>query len=151
MFQASLLDLLTNDSTLTSFLSTYTPKGNVVGGEVESIPSIFFNSAPEKIDFTYLTFKISDVGNDEGMCIDVFALTLDVFDYGKSSLNVTRIMQRLIDLLDHQHITNDTYLDTIRLFKEGSDFVESGDPLAQHFNMRFSARAGRSGWMKNNF
>ena len=139
MFEAAVLDVATADSELTSFLSTY-------ASEEGTAPSIFFNSAPPKTEFDYLVFTITDTGNEADSVIDLFVVTFDYFGYSKSSSNAVDAMKRIVELFDRTHLS-DSYYDTIRFFKTGIDYVESGDPLAQHYNTRFKTRAGRSGWM----
>jgi hypothetical protein len=137
MFASSVLTVLEADMELVSYLSTHRTR-----------PAIFVDSAPEGADFNYLVFTIADTGNEEDSCLDAFVITFDFFGYEKSGTTARRAMKRIIQLLDRTHLTHADY-DNIRLFKGGVDFVESGDPKAQHYVIRFSARAGRSEWMNN--
>lgn len=139
MFEAALLAQINTDSELISYLATYTD-------ETGEAPAIFFNSAPEKADFNYLVFTITDIGNEADSMIDLFVITFDFFGYSKSSSEAVDSMKRLVELLDRAQFSDD-YYDNIRMFKTGFDYVESDDPKAQHYNTRFKARAGRSGYM----
>ena len=134
MFESSLLAVLAADSTLTDYLSTY-----------GSRPAIFSNSAPAQVDFDYMVFTISDTGNGDSV-VNEFRVSIDFFGYGKSGANIRSAIRRTIELLDRTHLTHD-YYDSIRLFKGGIEFIETEDPKAQHYNLEFTARAGRSGWM----
>lgn len=140
MFDAILITTLRNDAELASYVSTHTLKNG------STIPAMFGNSAPEGVNFPYITTRISDVGNDDDSVVDAFAVTINIFGYGKSGINERNASKRIIALLDREHLSDD-YYDNIRFLKSGNDYVETKDPKAQHYNVRFSARAGRSGWM----
>lgn len=136
MFESALLNVLKNDSELVSYVSTY--KGKV---------SMFSNRGPENVDFPYITCSIHEAGGSDAT-VTTFNIFINYFDYSNSGKQARQASKRIQELLDRQHIS-DEYYDTIRCFMEGTDFVEGNeDPRAQQYNTKFSARAGRSGWMK---
>jgi hypothetical protein len=61
-------------------------------------------------------------------------------------------IKRIIELLDREHLQHADFK-TIRLFKSWSSPAprqgEDRDPRAQHYIVRFTARAGRKGWIDN--
>ena len=135
MFEASVLSVITVDATLISYLSTH-----------KEAPSMFFNSAPEGVDFNYLVFDILDEGNEDDPAIDLFVLTFSLFGYSKSGADIQDAAKRIVELLDHTHLSS-SYYDTIRIYKREIRFIPKDDPKAQHYRVSFDARAGRSGWM----
>ena len=139
MFESSILNVLKNDNEFLSYVSTYKEE-----------PSIFSNSAPENVDFPYVVFSINNT-SDEDSVVDAFNVLFNYFDFSYSGKKARLATKRIVELLDRQHL-NDDYYDTIRFFHNSINFVERGkeeDPRAQHYNLRFTARAGRSGWMIN--
>ena len=133
MFEDALLAKLNTDATLIALLSTYNTK-----------PSIFSGSAPENVAFNYVVFYITCDGDD--YAVDSFNVAINVFGYSESSKTVRDAVNRIIILLDGARLTN-TPLDNVRLRRLGYTYVENQDTRAQQYNIRFSARAGRKGWM----
>ena len=137
MFETSLTTLLKSDSTLIADLSTY-----------EDSPSIFPNKAPRKVEFNYVVFSIHGTGTEDSV-IESFNIMVNFFGYDLSGVVARRATRRIIELLDRTHLDH-SYYDNIRIFAAGGiDYVETNDLRAQHYNIRFTARAGRSGWMSN--
>lgn len=136
MFGLSLKNVLKVDALLIADLSTF-----------ESAPAIFENRAPAKVEFNYLVFTINNTGGNYA-AVDNFDVTIDFFGYELSGVTARRAVKRIVDLLDRSHLSHDDY-SLIRLFKEDVYFVETPDIKSQHYNVRFSARAVRSGWMGN--
>jgi hypothetical protein len=140
MFDSSLLTYLRSDSELASYLST-----SVISGL--TVPSVFSNKAPEGTQFNYVVFSIHSSGGDYA-AMETFTILIDIFGYSLSGVEVRDAVKRITKLLDRQHLSHEDYA-TIRIFLEGKDFIETGDIKSQHYNVRFTARAGRSGWMSD--
>lgn len=141
MFDSSLLAILQGDSTLTNLLSTYT----TTTGEKAAI---FSNSASEVAEFPYLVFDISSTSSEDSV-VETFNVMINIFDYNTSGIDGKLAARRVIELLDLQQLTH-AYYDTIRFRIAGQDSFEStDDPKAKHQNIRFTVRAGRSGWAIN--
>lgn len=141
MFASSLYNVLVNDTILTNYVSTFDKT------QTGSVPSIFKNSAPENIEFPYIVFRIYGTGGEDSS-VDTFNVMIDIFDYGESGKDAILIERRIVELLDRMHLDH-SYYDTIRFFRRGADFVEANkNPRAIQYNIRFRARAGRSGWMQ---
>lgn len=138
MWESALYTKLINDSDLIQYVS-----------KLNSVPSIFSNSAPENIEFPYIVFVIENTSGPDS-AVDVFSVTINHFDWNQSAKRSRLAIQRIIELLDRSHITHD-YYQTIRIFKSGSGSAgrenEDRDPRAQHQIVRFTARAGRKGWI----
>lgn len=135
MFDSSLYSILVKDTELVNLLSEY--RGQ---------PSIFSNHAGENVDFPYIVFRIYGTGGQDH-AVDSFQVNIGIFEYGESAKNARLIARKVEEILDLEHLDHE-YYDTIRLFRRGTDFVEGNeDPRAQQYNISFTARAGRSGWM----
>lgn len=138
MFESSLVEKLRDDAELVSYVSTYELSS-------KTIPSIFAGKAPKKVDFNYITCRISRT--DSGYAaLATFNIFIDFFGYELSSSTAKKAAIRLEDLLDSSHLTHPEF-NLIRLKLEAGDFMEISDVKAQHYNLRFTARAARSGWM----
>lgn len=138
MFESSVLETLAADTELISYVSTY-----------QGAPSIFCESVPEGVDFNYIVFTIEEDDNTGYHVMDSFDLKIDVFGYDKSGLTVRRAIRRIIEILDRQHLTHE-YFDRIRIFKDSPMiYINNEDPKAKQYQLRFKARAGRSGWINN--
>lgn len=139
MWESALYEKLINDSYLTSrFVSTY-----------NSDPSIFSSSAPENVDFPYIVFSISETAGGDSV-VDEFDVTIHCYDFDRSAHNSRLAARRIVELLDREHLSHE-YYKTIRIFKElvmqAARQSEDTDPRAQHYVIKFSARAGRKGWI----
>lgn len=137
MFETSLINLLRGDSTLTDDLSTY-----------DGSPSVFPNKAPKKVDFNYIVFSVHGAGTEDSV-IENFNIFVNFFAYDLSGVVARNATRRVVELLDRTHLDHN-YYDNIRIFSTGGiDYMETNDLRSQHYNARFIARAGRSGWMRN--
>lgn len=140
MWDSALYTKLTSDSELIQYVSLYNGQ-----------PSIFSDSAPENVDFPYIVFVITN-GNGPDSALDVFDVVINHFNFEQSAKRSRLAIRRIIELLDRSHITHD-YYKTIRMFKTGSGSAgrenEDRDPRAKHYIARFTARAGRKGWIDN--
>lgn len=135
MFESALFQVLVNDADLVSKVSLF-----------KGAPSIFEGTAPENVDFPYVTFSIHGGGGPDS-AVDTFTITVTYFGWANSGKAARLAVRRIIELLDRQHLSHE-YFDTIRVFRGGFDEVENEDPRAQQYYARFTARAGRSGWMR---
>lgn len=134
MFESTLFQILSTDPTLTGYLSSY-----------DGTPSVFSNMAPENVEFRYLVFRIDGTTGPDS-AVDTFDIIINIFDYSYSSKNIRLAGRRCIELLDRKHFSHE-YFDTIRVFRDTINYIDSESPQAQHYEYRFTARAGRSGWM----
>ncbi len=138
MWESALYTKLIGDGYLSRYVSTY-----------KNSPSIFSSSAPENVDFPYIVFTISETSGPDS-AVDVFNVTIDCFDFDLSAKNSRLAARRIIELLDREHLDHE-YYQTIRIYKSWSAQAprqdEDTDPRAQHYTIRFTARAGRKGWI----
>lgn len=136
MFHKALLQTLQADGALAGYLNTYL--GN---------PSIFSDQAPEKAKEMYLVFTIERFG-DENIAAFSFNVYLDFYDYDVSRANVRAATERVEFLLDHEKIVTDPSgrFDNIRFYLFDAGFVPEPDTKKIHYNMQFTARAGRKAW-----
>ena len=142
MFESSLLTKLTADTELISYLSTFTISGSTT-------PAIFANHAPEKAEFPYLVFKISQ-SSSNCLAVKEFNIFIDYYDKDDSESNSRKAVHRIEFLLDRAVLEHERY-SYIRLFFFDGDSVEEDDPRAIHYNLQFSARAGRKKWIDEHF
>ena len=138
MWESTLYNKLVNDGALVGYVSTYRDN-----------PSIFSDSAPENVDFPYIVFRIDGTTGPDS-ALDVFNVTIDYFDFQYSAKNSRLAIRRIVEILDREHLQDD-YYKTIRMFKSWSSSVSTNemDPRAKHYVVKFTARAGRKGWIDN--
>ena len=138
MFEAALLSHIRNDAALDQYLSVYQ------GGA-----AVFSEEAPEGVLVPYVIFSISRLMETGSPSVELFNVYVDYFDNttgtGRSRADSRKAGQRLEFLLDQVNLTSDRY-DTIRLFMESGGPVNDPDPRVIHYNLQFSARAGRKAW-----
>jgi hypothetical protein len=133
MFEQALLDKLKTSKTLCDYVSAYAGQ-----------PSIFSDSAPEMVDFPYVVFRIQTKSTDTP-ALHSFSIFIDLFDYDKSRAKTRTAAETIEYLLDEKILTSERY-DNIRCFYFSGGFTAEEDPRANHYNMQFSARAGRKKW-----
>jgi hypothetical protein len=75
-----------------------------------------------------------------------FNVYVDFYDNDKSRSNSRKAAQRVEFILDQTTLTTDSRYDTIRFFFESGGPVPDPDPRIIHYNLQFSARAGRKAW-----
>ena len=142
MWESALYNKLVADEILIKMVSSHC-----------GYPSIFSNSAPENVAFPYIVFTIAETSGPDS-AVDVFSVTIDHFDFVKSAYLSRLAAKRLIELLDREHLDHH-YYKTIRIFKswaaQASRVNEDRDPRAQHYIVRFTARAGRKGWINHEY
>lgn len=140
MWDSALYDKLIGDSELAQFVSTFSGK-----------PSVFSDSAPENVDFPYIVFTINGSTNPDSV-VDTFSVEIAHFDFYQSAKRSRLAIRRAIELLDREHLTH-SYYQTIRIYRTWSGSAarenEDRDPRARHYIARFTARAGRKGWIEN--
>lgn len=135
MFETALLNKLKSDGTLCGYLSTY-------GGA----PSIFSELAPEGVTEAYLVFSISRL-ETENLAAMAFNAYVDIFAYDTSRVKLRAATERVEFLLDHVTLTDTSNRhDNIRVYFESAGPVPEADPRKLHYNMQFTARAGRKAW-----
>lgn len=142
MFDSALLTVLSNKKTLTAILNTYTPSGG------SARPAIFGDVAPPDAEFIYLTFCIKKTPID--VTVDQFTVDINIFDRGTSKKKIEAAAFIVEEILDHQELTHPLF-DKIRLFRSSGgtlpDATGGNDQRDLRYNLIFTARAARSGWM----
>lgn len=134
MIESAIISVLKADPELVALLSTH-----------NSEPAIFSEFAPEDAEFPYIVLNVSR-SNDEFPGLHAFTIMVDYFDYDVSRKNSRIAAERIEFLLDRAILQHERY-DSIRIsFFAGSPIPED-DPRSVHYNVQFSARAGRKKWM----
>jgi hypothetical protein len=134
MFESALIEKLKNDSLLVALLAKH-------GNE----PAIFSEFAPEGAVFPYLVFRI-DQSSTDFSGVHSFNVMVDLFDYNISRVNIRKAAERVEYVLDTAVLQSER-LDTIRISYFAGSPVPEPDPRSVHYNLQFSARAGRKKWM----
>jgi hypothetical protein len=134
MIESAIIGALAGDHFLVSRLSTYL-----------SSPAVFSEMAPETATLPFVVVNITT--NTEDSCIHTFNVMVDVYN-NSTSLSIVRvIIERIEYLLDNATLDNERY-DTIRLRYFSSGSVPDDSDLREiHYNIQFTARAGRKQWM----
>jgi hypothetical protein len=130
MFESALITKLADDNILADILTEYS-----------SAPAIFSDLAPEDAEMPYVVIRIIRSAN-ECPAIQEFTVYVDYFDYDKSAADSRKAAERIELLLDRAHLEHARYK-TIRIFFFAGSPVIEPDPRAIHYNLQFSARAGR--------
>lgn len=138
MFESALLAKLQADTTLVSYVSSFTTG-------VTTTKSIFAEYAPENSVLPYIVFKISPSRTDN-LAVKEFNVYVDYYDYNKSRSNCQKAAERIEFVLDRCTLQHARF-NYIRMFYFSGGFVEEEDPRAIHYNILFSARAGRKKWI----
>jgi len=138
MFESSLLTKLTNDVELVTYLSSFNVSGTTV-------PAIFVEFSPETAQMPYLVFRISQSSSDN-LAVKEFNVYVDYYDYNKSSSNSRKAAERVEFILDRCVLEHERYSYVRMYFYAGSP-VQEEDPRSIHYNLQFTARAGRKKWM----
>jgi hypothetical protein len=139
MFESALQTALTGDTALALCLSSY-------GGA----PAVFSESAPEDLahDATYITYRI-DKQDGGHLAVDSFTVYIDVWAYAEGRATARAAVQCIDELLDYQELTGHTRYHKIRFFRYSGGPVPESDPRGYHYNIQFTARAGRRAWCEN--
>lgn len=135
MFEAALLNKLKSDGALAGYLSVY-----------EGAPSMFSDLAPDGAVEPYLVFNITRMGDDNvgAMAFNIF---VDLFDRDVSRAHLRAATERVEFLLDQAILSDSSNrYDTIRLFFYSGGPIPEGDSRKVHYNLQFTARAGRKAW-----
>jgi hypothetical protein len=133
MIESALQLALASDGALAALVSTY--QGN---------PAIFSEDAPEDAVLPYIVYSVSRLAADHPAA-EQFNVYVDYYDNGKSRANSRKAAQRIEFCLDQKTLANDRY-DSIRVFYESAGPVPDPDPRVIHYNLQFTARAGRKAW-----
>ena len=137
MFEAALLIDLQSDTNLTAYVSTY-----------RSQPAIFSEFAPEDVVTPYLVFTINSSVETSFIGVEIFTIMLDIYGRNKSRAACRAAANAVKNRLETIALNSSRY-DNIRFrFFSGSP-VPADDPMDIHYNLQFSARAGRKDWMEN--
>ena len=134
MFEKSLINLLSSDSSLTSKITT-----------TFNLPSIFSDSAPQEATAPYIVFDIRKMSL-ENIAEAYFDVNIDIYVNNESSKVLREIAERVEFICDRAHIDNDERFNVIRLFYENGSLVQDSDIKIKHYNMIISARGGRKKW-----
>lgn len=140
MFESSLITKLSGDTDLLLYLSTF----NVSGG---TMPSIFSEFAPETAQMPYLVFRITQ-SSSESLALKEFNVYVDYYDYNKSSSNSRKAAERIEFILDRTVLNDSERFGYIRMYFYAGSPVQEEDLRLIHYNLQFTARAGRKKWMK---
>ena len=135
MFDSSLHTALSGCTGLTAYLTTY-----------QSRPAIFADLAPENAVKMYVVFSIQKSTSDHPS-VDEFSVMIDIFDRGTSKKNLKAAAFEIEKLLDQKTLTHPRFY-KIRFFRFSAGPVPELDPRDIHYNIQFSARADRYGWMQ---
>jgi len=139
MWDSALYTKLINDNELIQYVS-----------RTGDYPSIFSDSAPENVAFPYIIFTIAGT-NGPDSAVDVFSVTIDHYDFQQSAKRSRLAIKRIVELLDREHLEHADFK-AIRLYKSWTAAAPKSDeidPRARHYIAKFSARAGRKGWIEN--
>jgi hypothetical protein len=138
MFEASLLPILKNDSVIAEYVSVY-----------NSAAAVFSDVAPEdaELPFAETTIQENAVGDS---VVASFIVSVDYYVHDESGANARKFCERVIELLDGHQIDNDLRYHKIRLFiSSGPQRIDEGDPRDVHYQVQFSARAGRKKYIES--
>lgn len=138
MFETTLLPVLKNDATLAALVSSY-----------KSAAAVFSDCAPEaaELPFAETIIQENSVGDS---VVASFLVQIDYYTQATSGKNARAFCQRVIELLDGAQIDSDARYHKIRLFiSSGPLKIEEGDPRDIHYQVTFSARAGRKKYIES--
>jgi len=130
MFESALITKLAADDILAYYLTEYS-----------GAPAIFSDLAPEDAVMPYAVVRIIRNSN-ECPAVQEFTVYVDYFDYDNSAVNSRKAAERIELILDRVHLEHAKYK-TIRMFFFSGGPVIEPDPRAIHYNLQFTARAGR--------
>ena len=126
---------LTGDGNLTGYLSSY-------GG----LPAVFSDAAPEDAEQMYLVYTIDRLA-DDNLAIMAFNVMVDLYGRSSTRARVRSASERVEFLLDHATLIDPRARhDTIRTYLFSAGPVPEPDSQKIHYNLQFTARAGRKAW-----
>jgi len=138
MFEASLLIILKKSSVIAEYVSIY-----------NSAAAIFSDVAPEDAELPFAETMISESAVGDSV-VASFLVSIDYYQHAESGKNARKFCQRVIELLDGHQIDNDSRYHKIRLFiSSGPTRIDEGDPRDIHYQVQFSARAGRKKYIES--
>ena len=135
MFESAIITRLQSDAEFAGYLSTF-------GGK----PSVFSDFAPEKAARPFAVVTIRK--QNDSAVIDRFTVMVDYYDMNTSRARMRNAAMRIECLLDRTHMEHERFK-TIRLFYENSGEVFNADRRDIHYNLMFSAHAGRAKFVDN--
>ena len=138
MFEASLLIILKKSSVIAEYVSIY-----------NSAAAIFSDVAPEDAELPFAETMISESAVGDSV-VSIFLVSIDYYQRAESGANARKFCERVIELLDGHQIDNDSRYHKIRLFiSSGPTRIDEGDPRDIHYQVQFSARAGRKKYIES--
>ena len=132
MFEASLIEILKNDTVLQGYLSTY-----------NSEAAVFSDVAPEDAELPFCETEIIESPVDS--IVSSFSVIIDYYQNAESAVNARKFCQQCIEILDRYEIDDDPRYSMIRIFFLAGSLrrIEESDPRDIHYELQFVARAGR--------
>ena len=138
MFEATLLPILKNDSVIAKYVSVY-----------NSASAVFSDVAPEDAELPFAETSIQENAVGDSV-VSSFIVSVDIYNHDESGKNSRKFCERVIELLDGHQIKGDTRYHCIRLFiSNGPTRIDEGDPRDVHYQVQFSARAGRKKYIES--
>ena len=138
MFESSLLPILKNDSVIAEYVSIY-----------NSASAVFSDVAPEDAELPFAETMISESAVGDSI-VASFIVSVDFYTHDESGKNARKFCERVIELLDRHQIDGDARYHKIRLFiSSGPTRIDEGDPRDVHYQVQFSARAGRKKYIES--
>lgn len=134
MFEAKIIELLSEDSDITETISRY-----------NGVPSIFTDQAPEDAPFPYIVFTIRSISPPDSI-IDRFMIEIDYFNTTETGKNARVAVDNIQEYLDNKTVSNERY-NSIRIRRDIYNPVPESDPRGIHYNIQLEARATRKKWM----
>jgi hypothetical protein len=131
MFEATLIPILQDDTTIQEYVS-----------EFEGDTAIFSDTAPQEADRPFAETVIFETSVGDSV-VSSFTVWIDYYTRSSSGADARKFIERCIELLDRREIKDDTRYGTIRIFYQSTSRVDEGDPLDIHYRIEFTARAGR--------
>jgi hypothetical protein len=138
MFEVVLQSVLATDSVLTGLVSVF-----------NGAPSVFSEEVPESVSTPYIVHSISRRADSNTAALEDFTINVDYYDRTKTSgasRERSRSAAQRIEFLLDNTVHNSSRYDSIRIMFESGGPTPDADPRDVHYNLQFSARAGRKAW-----
>lgn len=138
MIESLIVDTLTSDTTLISYLS-----------DTFAAPSIFSELAPQGAEYPYLVIRLERKENAFDKVMQIFTLYVDIYDELAPTRVVGRQIAECIEFdLDNKLLAHERY-NTVRILFDSENIIYETDPRAMHYILGFNIRATRSKWAEN--
>lgn len=138
MFESSLLPILKNDSVIAEYVSIY-----------NSQSAIFSDVAPQDAELPFAETSIQENSTGDSV-VSSFIVSIDIYNHNESGKDARAFCHRVIELLDRHEIDGNSRYHKIRLFiSSGPTRIDEGDPRDVHYQVQFSARAGRKKYIES--